>query len=1156
MKTYIRHLLTALLLLCTAAVQAQSGQAGSIYWTLTDSTLTIEGTGTIPDYFYSDSQFKYYIKEVRHITIEEGITGIGVRSFGTFTGLESIDIPASVTTIGNRAFFGCSSLKSITIPDGVTAIEEKTFDGCYALTTATIGDGVTTIGPSAFVFCSKLTDVTIGKGLTTINDKAFYGCRALNNFTIRSSSAPTLGSEVFYNIPATATLHSLTWGYSSSANSWWSLFGNVKYIAGQDITWEIKDGCLYLYGSGRMCDFDSGEAPWYDRREEIDHFSISDDITYIGHYAFEYMKFTSQHVYFSEINTDSIGSGAFYNTEILVIKIGKDVKHIGPAILHYCDVHTIYVDDRNTVYDSREASNAIIETATNTLVAGTNNSRIPSSVTKIGHGAFGTIWKSEECKLPETITSIGDNAFMNNPNLKKITLGSNLTYIGIAAFAGCDSLESIISYVPADKLSAIEFKAHFMQSFGKTTLYVPYGAKAAYEATDGWNRIKNIVEMQPCGENATWIFKDGTLTINGSGAMTDYGSGTTPWNDYNKQIKQVIIEHGITSIGVRAFNSCTSLESISIPESVTKIGHRAFFGCSALKSITIPKDVTSIEEKTFDGCGKLAEIKFGDRLQSIKNSAFNGNRSLTSITLPASLRSIDTKAFNFCTNLVEIKMNGVIAPTVVADAFANINASAALHLPIGRVKNYQQAGWTMFTNIISPCPISLTINDATMGSATLSADTVNYGSSVTVQVTPAEDYVLKSITVNDTDITGDSLSLYTYTIENIENVTTVAVEFEKGIIYEASSSNVSAILGESIAIPLVITNSEPITALQFDVVLPEGTIGSVSLATQRANGHNISTSSYVDNNRLRVVAYSAKNASFRGNSGEIATIYLTGVDRGTSTVLFENITIVTADRNELILDNVQSTITVNSHIMGDANMNGSVSISDVVAAINYALEQAPAQFNLAAADINGDGEITIIDIVKIVNIIMNGGSTQQSTRSYKRAEATTENISMEAAGEAVTIALPEGNLYTALQMDVELPAGASLKAATAGEHTVTWNTIADGKVRIIAYSLSGETFAADAHLSLEIEGADGTVAASNILACTPEGVETAIGGSSADINGTTGIGGTAADGAEVVSVRYFTEAGAELSEPREGINIVVTQYADGKVESKKVIVKK
>ena len=100
-----------------------------------------------------------------------------------------------------------------------------------------------------------------------------------------------------------------------------------------------------------------------------------------------------------------------------------------------------------------------------------------------------------------------------------------------------------------------------------------------------------------CGENVTWTLADGTLTISGTGRMTDYSSNSpAPWADQADQITAVVVEAGVTTVtladGVEyietaAFNGCTALSDITIPESVGYIKTGAFKDCNALTSVTV-----------------------------------------------------------------------------------------------------------------------------------------------------------------------------------------------------------------------------------------------------------------------------------------------------------------------------------------------------------------------------------------------------------------------------------------------------------------------------------------------------------------------------------------------------------------------------------------
>ena len=140
-----------------------------------------------------------------------------------------------------------------------------------------------------------------------------------------------------------------------------------------------------------------------------------------------------------------------------------------------------------------------------------------------------------------------------------------------------------------------------------------------------------------CGAKLTWTLDDeGTLTISGTGAMTDYDSvSSLPWYSARKSITNVVITPGVLSIGENAFRECSNLTSITLPDSLVTLGGEAFYKCSSLTSITIPDSVTAIETYTFYKCSNLA-----------------------SITLPNSVTFIGSRAFDSCSNLTDVYYGG------------------------------------------------------------------------------------------------------------------------------------------------------------------------------------------------------------------------------------------------------------------------------------------------------------------------------------------------------------------------------------------------------------------------------------------------------------------------------------------------------------------
>lgn len=168
-----------------------------------------------------------------------------------------------------------------------------------------------------------------------------------------------------------------------------------------------------------------------------------------------------------------------------------------------------------------------------------------------------------------------------------------------------------------------------------------------------------IVQQGSCGDNVTYTLDDsGLLTISGTGAMKDYYfTNDNPFYN-NTEIREVVIEDGVTSIGYNAFGGCTGLTSVTIPDSVTHIYDSAFEECTGLTSVTIPDSVTIINNAAFLRCAGLTSITIGNSVTSIGDNAFSSCIRLTSVTIPDSVTSIGDWAFSACTGLTSITLSG------------------------------------------------------------------------------------------------------------------------------------------------------------------------------------------------------------------------------------------------------------------------------------------------------------------------------------------------------------------------------------------------------------------------------------------------------------------------------------------------------------------
>ena len=219
----------------------------------------------------------------------------------------------------------------------------------------------------------------------------------------------------------------------------------------------------------------------------------------------------------------------------------------------------------------------------------------------------------------------------------------------------------------------------------------------------------DIVDSGTCGaegdgSNLTWTLdREGVLTISGSGDMYDYGLSDAPWYGIRSRVKSAVIADGVTSIGYKAFDDCTSLTSVTIPDSVTSIGDSAFSGCTSLTSVTIPDSVTSIGDSAFSGCTSLTSVTLPDSVTRIGERAFYYCTSLTSVTIPDSVTSIGEFAFSGCTSLTSVTIPDSVT-SIGNGAFKGCTSLTSVTIPgsVTRIGVGAFASCTSLTSVTIP----------------------------------------------------------------------------------------------------------------------------------------------------------------------------------------------------------------------------------------------------------------------------------------------------------------------------------------------------------------------------------------------------------------------------------------------------------------------
>ena len=192
----------------------------------------------------------------------------------------------------------------------------------------------------------------------------------------------------------------------------------------------------------------------------------------------------------------------------------------------------------------------------------------------------------------------------------------------------------------------------------------------------------------------------------------DYDSNQSPVYN-NSDVKKIVIEDGVTSIGDYAFRGCSSLTSITLPDSVTSIGDCAFVFCVGLSSITLPDSVTSIGDSAFKNCSSLTSITIPDRVTSIEPYAFDNCSSLTSITIPNSVTSIGASAFYNCRSLTSITIPDRVT-SIESRAFTGCSSLTSITIP----DSVTSIGYATFTGCSSLTSITIPDSVTSIGYAT------------------------------------------------------------------------------------------------------------------------------------------------------------------------------------------------------------------------------------------------------------------------------------------------------------------------------------------------------------------------------------------------------------------------------------------------------
>lgn len=685
-------------------------------------------------------------------------------------------------------------------------------------------------------------------------------------------------------------------------------------------------------------------------------------------------------------------------------------------------------------------------------------------------------------------------------------------------------------------------------------------------------------------------------------------------------VSSIEFPESLETIGDNAFQGCSQLKNIELPKNLKSIGGMAFHGIN-INTITLPESITHIGGYAFmnfeidefqvycyikdPGVASNLPFDFKNTIVYVPSGSLAEYQSSKVWNEYYDLRGfIDEVDGSFSVNDFEINANETLTVPVNLDVDLLNNPVSGIQfdltlpekISLSEIKLSEELNNASFTiqyqnkgNNLTRVIIYQSSNTKPEGIRTLghvldltlkAATDINSGvkqmviSNSMISTTTAEDILLSGITVQVTvNSTINSIKI-TPQVKNIEvgesfDFTAIIEPVDarnKNLIWTVDRNDVAKISGNAL--------NATVTGLSLGSVTVTATSpydnSIMGTATLNVVGHIIITG---DKNVIKETEELELTASFSVVGMDSPAIVWSSSDPATATVDAQSGLVTGIKAGEVTItasardyEGISTTyeITVEPRILGDANDNGYVNVSDVVAIANYIVDYTVRNFCFVNADADNNKDVTANDITTTVNIILDDDDYSVGPRSVRAyAMSSTDFLSASnfeaATGRELNIGVNLDNSidYVALQASLVVPEGMRVKDVKAGSraanHSLMFNIKDDGTVKIVLFSLSNIPFAGvDEPLFTIVAVASedcGNLDFANILASDRDNNEYALGFTGGlNESFTTGIGNVEAAGGDV---RYYTIDGVEIKNPSAGQLVIRVQ--DGNVE--KVIVK-
>lgn len=666
------------------------------------TSATVEKTvRTVAPYAFSENDY------LTTVTFAEGLVEISEYAFWYCRNLTKVILPDSLQKIGTCAFWGCEKLASINVPKSLQFVENASALSATAWY-KNQADGMVYFGNVAISYKGKMpayTDFTLKDGTVCLCESAFEDCANLNSVTIPAS--------VLY-LPE-------------------SPFSYILSESGLSRIIVDPNNPVYCSENGVLYDKNKTVLIQYPAEKYGYTFSVPDTVKTIGTRAFNDVAYLCEVFipdsvieirddafgYCSNLysvtgmkNTEVIGEGAFsFCTSLSSFSVPEKVKAVKNSTFRGCrnlTRITLPVGLEEIGYwGFAECTFSVIN--------------IPETVKTIGGEAFVGNKNLQFITFPASVKKYGEMVLIACNNLKSVTmLSTDVEYFDNPFEGTFGPRDTVVVYGYANSTTEKIAKERYYNFIPLTCTHTGGAATCMKKAVcetcaneygnlgdHDWGewtietaatlfetglekRVcktnRNHVETRVlpmltvlgtgvCGESLTWVLDSaGTLTVSGTGAMTDYASpADVPWDDYalRNAIRTLTVGDGVTAVGTFAFAYCTALADVQLADSVKAVGKDAFaatawFNAQADGMVYAGNVAYKYKGTAVHG----AALVLRDTVVSVSDSACAGVSGLTTVVLPASVAAVGKNAFDGCGDLQGITV--LNAGCVLFDAAATL----------------------------------------------------------------------------------------------------------------------------------------------------------------------------------------------------------------------------------------------------------------------------------------------------------------------------------------------------------------------------------------------------------------------------------------------------------------------------------------------------